>query len=198
MQRSKFPYTARPSAKVIRHAVSIDERRAKFRQDLISGSKTQKEDKMTGSSNQNEPEKTNPPVATNHQRRENSQATDSSSFPPINHDPTTAKSSGHSAVRGKDSPKLLQSLFDKSSPQKPKGYPRRRYSDTTRPQDIKEVWFAGGHADIGGGWQKCEGESWPLSHAPLVWMIHEAERAGLKFDAMYAVFLKGDLLFESR
>jgi uncharacterized protein (DUF2235 family) len=37
MQRSKFPYTARSSAKVIRHAVGIDERRAKFRQDLISG-----------------------------------------------------------------------------------------------------------------------------------------------------------------
>ncbi len=35
MERSKFPYTARTSAKVIRHAVSIDERRAKFRQDLI-------------------------------------------------------------------------------------------------------------------------------------------------------------------
>jgi uncharacterized protein (DUF2235 family) len=39
MQRSKFPYTARSSAKVIRHAVSIDERRAKFRQDLISQNK---------------------------------------------------------------------------------------------------------------------------------------------------------------
>lgn len=39
MQRSKFPYTARSTAKVIRHAVAIDERRAKFRQDLVSGSK---------------------------------------------------------------------------------------------------------------------------------------------------------------
>lgn len=39
MQRSKFPYTARSSAKVIRHAVSIDERRAKFRQDLIGQKK---------------------------------------------------------------------------------------------------------------------------------------------------------------
>ncbi|KAL6229355.1 hypothetical protein BDW75DRAFT_235266 [Aspergillus navahoensis] len=37
MRRSKFPYTARTSAKVIRHAVSIDEHRAKFRQDLLSG-----------------------------------------------------------------------------------------------------------------------------------------------------------------
>lgn len=35
MERSKFPYTAKSSAKVIRYAVSIDERRAKFRQDLI-------------------------------------------------------------------------------------------------------------------------------------------------------------------
>lgn len=42
MQRSKFPYTAHSSAKVIRHAVSINERRAKFRQDLISGSKNPK------------------------------------------------------------------------------------------------------------------------------------------------------------
>lgn len=41
MQRSKFPYTAHSSAKIIRHAVSIDERRAKFRQDLISESKHQ-------------------------------------------------------------------------------------------------------------------------------------------------------------
>lgn len=42
MARTRFPYTAKTSAKVIRHAVSIDERRAKFRVDLISG-KTRKE-----------------------------------------------------------------------------------------------------------------------------------------------------------
>ena len=37
MRRShRFPYTARSSARTICHAVSIDERRAKFRQDLIS------------------------------------------------------------------------------------------------------------------------------------------------------------------
>jgi uncharacterized protein (DUF2235 family) len=42
MERSKFPYTARSSARVIRHAVSIDERRAKFRQDLISQEKPTK------------------------------------------------------------------------------------------------------------------------------------------------------------
>jgi uncharacterized protein (DUF2235 family) len=35
MSRTKFPYTARTTARVIRHAVSISERRAKFRQDLV-------------------------------------------------------------------------------------------------------------------------------------------------------------------
>jgi hypothetical protein len=40
MARTKFPYTARSSARVIRHAVSIGERRAKFRQDLIGEAKT--------------------------------------------------------------------------------------------------------------------------------------------------------------
>src|ERR1700761_9076250 len=39
MSRTRFPYTARTTAKVIRHAVSIGERRAKFRQDLIAEKK---------------------------------------------------------------------------------------------------------------------------------------------------------------
>lgn len=43
MERSKFPYTARSTAKVIRHGVAIDERRAKFRQDLISELKPTRE-----------------------------------------------------------------------------------------------------------------------------------------------------------
>ena len=38
-------------------------------------------------------------------------------------------------------------------------------------------------ADIGGGWSRAPGEVWSLSHVPLVWMIHEAEKAGLPLDA---------------
>jgi len=49
MQRSKYPYTARSSAKVIRHAVAINERRAKFRQDLItSGQLVKQESRLQG------------------------------------------------------------------------------------------------------------------------------------------------------
>lgn len=48
-------------------------------------------------------------------------------------------------------------------------------------QDIQELWFPGGHADIGGGWALGEGET-PLSHVPLVWIVREARKSGLHFD----------------
>ena len=48
-------------------------------------------------------------------------------------------------------------------------------------QDIDELWFPGGHADIGGGWEINNGET-PLSHVPLVWIVREAKKSGLAFD----------------
>lgn len=46
-------------------------------------------------------------------------------------------------------------------------------------QDVKEVWFAGDHSDVGGG--HCEEES-GLSWLSLKWMINEARNCGLRFD----------------
>ena len=55
---------------------------------------------------------------------------------------------------------------------------RNRFSLTNNaePQDSKQVWFAGVHADIGGGYPEKESG---LSKYPLLWMIKEAEKAGL-------------------
>ena len=44
-------------------------------------------------------------------------------------------------------------------------------------QDVKQVWFAGVHADIGGGY--CEAKS-GLAKITLAWMIEEAEAHGIK------------------
>ncbi len=52
-------------------------------------------------------------------------------------------------------------------------------SDPPRRQDIKQVWFAGVHADIGGGYPEAESG---LSKYPLAWMVEEAERAGLRIN----------------
>jgi len=46
-------------------------------------------------------------------------------------------------------------------------------------QDIKQVWFAGVHADVGGGYPENESG---LSKFPLNWMIEQAAAHGLKID----------------
>lgn len=46
-------------------------------------------------------------------------------------------------------------------------------------QDVKEVWFPGNHADVGGGY--APNESAPANNA-LRWMISEAQQCGLSFD----------------
>lgn len=62
--------------------------------------------------------------------------------------------------------------------------------DEAAEQDIEELWFPGCHADLGGGWPLSAGEESPLSHGPLVWMVREAQRAGLEFDREMMIQLK--------
>src|SRR6266498_1805633 len=49
------------------------------------------------------------------------------------------------------------------------------------PKNLKQVWFAGVHSDVGGGYP--EGES-DLSKIALEWMIQEAKASGLRLDAI--------------
>lgn len=55
--------------------------------------------------------------------------------------------------------------------------------DEGTPQDIKQVWFAGVHSDVGGGYPESESG---LAKYPLRWMIDEAQAHGLLVNtAMY-------------
>ena len=49
--------------------------------------------------------------------------------------------------------------------------------------DMQQVWFAGGHSDVGGGFLKAPGDAGLLSDIPLNWMIREAELCGLGVEA---------------
>ena len=52
-----------------------------------------------------------------------------------------------------------------------------RFNDVhARSQDIRQVWFAGVHSDIGGGYPEKDAA---LSKYPLLWMMDEAIEAGL-------------------
>jgi hypothetical protein len=47
------------------------------------------------------------------------------------------------------------------------------------PQDVQEVWFAGVHADVGGGYPEKESG---LAKVTLQWMLREAEKQELLLD----------------
>ncbi|KAL7919438.1 hypothetical protein ACQKWADRAFT_301410 [Trichoderma austrokoningii] len=173
MQRSKFPYTARSSARVIRHAVSIDERRAKFRQDLMyqqaNGRRSRWKDweHMLG-----RPHSSNGPQNEDRGRRpskyvpagEKNPA--SSKYMPYRaRSKSGARADRRASVAACDVSEQISNID---------------YEDGG-DQDIDEVWFSGGHGDVGGGWQ-MESDGKNASHVPLVWMVREAMRAGLKFD----------------
>ncbi|KAJ7107085.1 hypothetical protein C8R44DRAFT_324052 [Mycena epipterygia] len=57
-------------------------------------------------------------------------------------------------------------------------------SSSQGPANVKEVWFAGTHSDIGGGTEKEGGMKknldLNLSSVPLLWMENEATSAGLR------------------
>ncbi|GAA2287115.1 DUF2235 domain-containing protein [Streptomyces atrovirens] len=54
----------------------------------------------------------------------------------------------------------------------------RRPGSAARGQELKQVWFAGVHSDVGGGYEETG-----LSDIALLWMVDHARRHGLEFDA---------------
>ncbi|EFQ96891.1 hypothetical protein MGYG_08814 [Nannizzia gypsea CBS 118893] len=221
MQRSRFPYTAKTSARVIRHAVGIDERRAKFRQDLISQMrdihlKHSHHHHHTHHDHKSVFSKLDPRKWVRGKRKDNIPNVVINS--PEANDKQTNGTSNNRATNGE--PNALSAEIDRNRPsggrfRPPSPAPNSRlgvpklpvpgaqsgedaisvvescHSKISMPvpglengsedQDIQEVWFPGGHADIGGGWELAKDELWQLSHTPLVWMVNEAQAAGLRF-----------------
>jgi len=63
-----------------------------------------------------------------------------------------------------------------TSPQPYRPNPYDKSSETE--QDIQQVWFAGVHADVGGGYPESASG---LAKYPLGWMLDEAQHAGLTY-----------------
>ncbi|KXJ95098.1 hypothetical protein Micbo1qcDRAFT_200535 [Microdochium bolleyi] len=194
MQRSKFPYTARSSAKVVRHCVSIDERRAKFRQDLIyqgSQIKAKLQNHQHHHHHQHDDE-TVPkqdqdgagryrgrratlagqgggPTEDSRGRRRATLAPHESFFRPRSRSRSRMTASSINRSRATS---LARSEISQLMPEDP---------ESDDEQDVDEIWFAGGHGDVGGGWDVEPGTK-PCSHVPLAYMIREAIKAGLHFD----------------
>ena len=169
MQRSKFPYTARSSAKVIRHAVAIDERRAKFRQDLIS----QNRPSRSTNYKQNKKDRRSPSARNEelYRGRKPSQQPrrDTLAVPEryrSQYETSGVRSHSQSSAH-RTGPESAATSMSNLSLNAIQHYDETD-SDEDGEQDIEEIWFAGCHADIGGGWPLQPGEDAALSHVPLV------------------------------
>ncbi|KAF8437738.1 hypothetical protein BGX38DRAFT_1098483 [Terfezia claveryi] len=176
---SRFPYTARSTARVIRHAVGLDERRAKFRQDLVekvdleelNDSILRHGDKKRQRS-WGEKEKSSGPVKAGLVKGPITVLNGKigSLQPARRKTPPDPSLLGMGLAQAVTSSYSLNIHFD-----------REDGDDDDTEQDVEELWFPGAHGDIGGGWDLAPGEP-NLSYGPLVWMVREARRAGLAFD----------------
>ena len=72
-------------------------------------------------------------------------------------------------------------MFRLKAYKEPQEYWSNRYVPDEKkvPQDIMQVWFAGVHCDVGGGYPETESGEFKY---PLIWMIEEAAKAGLNFN----------------
>ena len=203
MQRSRFPYTARSSAKVIRHAVSIDERRAKFRQDLMY----QENPTAKGHRHRHMGQWLNSQPHEHHHKHHLHRMGGGGKDPAngdeaagVKEEQPSSDKQQYLAPSGQD---RRSQEPDKYGPYRARSKSRQRAanpppSDTAslysvvpqseidpdwdeEGQDIDEVWFSGGHADVGGGWEALDDRK-STSHIPLTWMVREARKAGLPFD----------------
>ncbi|KAI5464996.1 hypothetical protein BGZ63DRAFT_168455 [Mariannaea sp. PMI_226] len=191
MQRSKFPYTARSSAKVIRHAVSIDERRAKFRQDLMYQGKPSHtrhrhfrefigdlHDGMMGKDPDEHEHISHQERGRRPSHLKPGEMSNQNGLSDQHQDheyaPYRARSKSAQSARSRRG-------CDAETMSNVSAIPISDVDPDDDSQDIDEVWFSGGHADVGGGWEMSQ-DSKSASHIPLAWMVGEAIRAGLPFD----------------
>lgn len=215
--RSKLPLSCatRTSAKNIRHALSIDEHRAKFREEPFTRVKPstessrsrshdhqsrhvlpfpRQETQIDGIRGGEEKRSTTSKATTTgysaegvyyrpEHRAYRRSANLVQSRAHVERQNTTSKqpvASGSAIPSGTSTFGPAERHMSLGLPYDPTICPSQEFEDTN--QSIEEVWFPGCHADIGGGLKLDEGESFALSHVPLVWMVHEAQRAGLEFD----------------
>lgn len=195
--RFMFPFTAKTSARVIRHAVGIDERRAKFREDLLSDPNPMARSARLGQKDQRGGAR----PGVNGRPKQGAAAGEAAYRPDprLHRKPMNASSDGRmrteetrnmAPLQYPDADSTIPASTSTAVAGPPSAAPEAPHeTDKLSPeesgdvtQDIEEVWFPGCHGDIGGGLSMGEGEDFALSHVPLVWMVHEAQCAGLRFD----------------
>jgi uncharacterized protein (DUF2235 family) len=167
MSRNKFPYTARSTARFIRHAVSINERRAKFRQDLISQKPKHNRAHYRANAKANEVKVNGAKDGQGRQARPLSAGTSEGLTVPettrllgnpegnkldrgraltLNVPERFRDPSETSGVRSLSQARSAFTSTDTASNESLRAIRKANVSEEDDEQDIQEVWFAGCHA----------------------------------------------------
>jgi len=150
----RLPFTtSNKHVRNFRHAVSLDEHRAKFRANLWNRPNAHEADLGTHSDDEEKVVHSAPPL--------------------LKHNFSTSTSSTSNGDR------KLDNLDEKYSE---KGEIHSKKAEQPWTTDIEEVWFAGCHADVGGGSVKNKTPN-SLARIPLRWMVRECfkARTGIMF-----------------
>lgn len=165
----KLPFSSTPTSKTghFRHAMALDEHRAKFKclpwqkrgtKGQISSEKAAKELAALREAQNPQP---NGDILRAASTRMAAKKAGLSSPPPREEvSPAQAAREVNGHVNGK--PVRKESDAEKKA----------RAEDATKQSDVLEVWFTGAHADVGGG-AVANAERHKLSQVPLRWMIRQ-------------------------
>lgn len=181
-----FPYASHTNiVKHIRHGISIDERRGKFKQYPFNPQAT----RLTPCLEAHDE------IGRSHYScsdlgRESDEEGGEAASEEANKKDGTDKSVGSSVPSwsADDMPPaeddaIWSELVDEPGPDGTTGNPIYGYfpkKPISICEDVVELWFPGDHADIGGGWApNSYGHS--VSNVTLRWMIVEAYKAGIEF-----------------
>ncbi|KAK7044791.1 hypothetical protein R3P38DRAFT_3308605 [Favolaschia claudopus] len=170
----RLPFTTSNTiVRTFRHAVSLDERRAKFKANLWNF--PDDTEKVLGVQPTPSPPAT-PPVSELPKSKTSPRITPKHGFTlPSMSVPKMPKSFKSSGSDTDDSDEAEQTEFEAA-------FTKRQRK--TKPTDVLEVWFAGCHCDVGGGSVPNDTRH-NLARIPLRWMIRECFKAdtGIMFDS---------------
>ncbi|XP_006462906.1 hypothetical protein AGABI2DRAFT_224560 [Agaricus bisporus var. bisporus H97] len=183
----RLPFTTSNGiVRVFRHAISLDERRSKFKTNLWNRPTDQEAQLgVQASSSQLAQPCMSPTTSLN----EKEPSTPTS---PSLHNPSEKRSNTRSVRGGSEKSggfRINEIRIGGSTHDKKLDTMEAMYSASARkklevPTDIEEVWFAGCHCDVGGG-SVSNKTRHSLARIPLRWMVRECFKAntGIMFDS---------------
>ncbi|PFH47920.1 hypothetical protein AMATHDRAFT_6302 [Amanita thiersii Skay4041] len=161
----RLPFTTSNTiVRTFRHAISLDEHRAKFKTNLWN--RPNDEELKLGIHSTHSDEKDI--LCDDDQHEDDAHSHE--------HSANGDTSKGNGAPKGKRGKRGARIwTMDNDTDQAMNRY-ESIYSERRQPSDIEEVWFAGCHCDVGGG-SVANGTRHSLARIPLRWMVRECFKA---------------------